>query len=192
MQTSLPHADVLIEPMAETPGGWIMEVRIGQVLVDNGVLSTKQVQVILSEQLRTGEPFGVLSERLFQVDPEAIEQAWATQYASLTRKVDPVTEVFDPLAMDMVTRRQAWQFRVLPIRFDDGELMLATTQQHLRRALRFATGVIGVPVFLVLCTPDELGEGLCHHYPLAGMTPRSVNDDFMDRVLGDRMRGTAA
>ena len=169
-----------------------MEVRIGQVLVDNRVLTTKQVDVILSEQKRTGEPFGVLSERLFQVDPEAIEQAWATQYATLTRNVDPVTEIFDPQALDMITRRQAWQFRVLPIRFDDGELMLATTQQHLRRALRFATGVMSVPVFLVLCTPEDLGEGLCRHYPLPGMTPRSVNDDFMDRVLGDRLRGSAA
>ena len=169
-----------------------MEVRIGQVLIDNGVLTSQQVEFILEEQQRTGEPFGVLSERLFHVDPETIEQAWATQYATLTRNVDPVTEVFDSQAMDMVTRRQAWQFRVLPIRFDDGELMLATTQLHLRRALRFATSVIGVPVFLVLCTADELGEGLCRHYPLAGMTPRSVNDDFMDQVLGDRRRGAAA
>jgi len=169
-----------------------MEVRIGQLLVDNRVLTSREVGLVLAEQHRTGEPFGVISERMFQIDPEIIERAWATQYAGLTRTVVPEAETFDQFALDVVTRRQAWQFRVLPIRFDDGELMIATTQQHLRRALRFATGVIGVPVFLVLCTPEQLGDALCRHYPLAGMTTRSVNDDLMDRVLGDRMRGEAA
>ena len=31
--------------------------------------------------------------------------------------------------------------------------------------------------------PDLLGQALCKHYPLPGMTPRSVIDDGMDRLL---------
>jgi len=163
-----------------------MELRLGQLLVESGVLSARQIERILSEQQRTGEPFGALCERLFHIEPEAIEQAWAHQYASLSRCVDLSREVIQPRALELVTRRQAWQFRLLPLRFDDRELMMATTQQHLRRALRFATGVMGVPVFLVLTTAESLGEALCKHYPFPGMTPRSVNDDGMDRLLGER------
>jgi hypothetical protein len=160
-----------------------MELRLGKVLIDQGLLTNEQSETVLREQKRTGEPFGLLCERLFNVDPAAVEDAWATQYASLSRTIDPLQEPVDSKMLELVTRRQAWQFRVLPIRMDGRELVMATTRQHLRRSLRFATGVIGTPVFLVLATPEMLGEALCRYYPLPGMTPRSVNDSEMDRLL---------
>jgi len=159
-------------------------IRLGELLIEQGVLSREQVGKILEAQQDSGEPFGCLAERLMGVDPAAIENAWAWQYSRLSRLIDPRAESFDERALQMVTRRQAWQFRVLPIRFDPHELMIATTQLHLRRALRFATNVIGVPVYMVLAEPQTLGEALCRHYPLPGMTPRSVIDDGMDRLLG--------
>jgi len=160
-----------------------MELRLGELLIESGVLNEQQVREILARQRRTGEPFGLLAERLFSVDPAAVETAWARQYALIARKVDPQVEVYDEQALGLVTRRQAWQFRVLPIRFEPAELMLASTQLHLRRALRFATNVIGVPVFLVLAEPHALGAALCRHYPMPGMTPDSIVDDGMDRLL---------
>lgn len=154
-----------------------MEVRLGQLLVEDGVLTSQQVEEIVAEQERTGEPFGLLAERLFGVDPHKIEEAWARQYAHLTRTVKPEVEVFDEQATELVTRRQAWQFRILPLRFEGRELLIATTEQHLRRALRFATNVIGIPVFFVMADPLDLGRALCAHYALPGMTPESVLDD---------------
>lgn len=164
-----------------------MELRLGELLIESGVLDERQVQHILDRQQRTGEPFGLLAERLFDVDPAAIENAWAQQYASLTRAVDPDVEVYDHNALRLITRRQAWQFRVLPIRFEPDELIIATTQMHLRRALRFAINVIGVPVFFVMAEPEALGRALCKHYPLPGMKPQSVLDDGMARLLGRGM-----
>ena len=90
------------------------EVRLGQLLIEGDVLTSRQVDAIVAEQERTGEPFGLLAERLFGVDPRKIEDAWALQYAGLTRTVKPEVEVFDDQAVALVTRRQAWQFRVLP------------------------------------------------------------------------------
>ena len=161
-----------------------MQRRLGQVLVDAGVLSPKQVRSILSAQRQTRRPFGVLAEELFGIDPNDIEEAWAVQYATLTRPVDPTEETFDGEAQSLVSRRQAWQFRVLPIRFEDEELVVATTPEHLRRALRFATRVLGVPVYFVMTSPDALGAALLRHYPMPGMTSRSVSEDGMDLLLG--------
>jgi len=160
-----------------------MELRLGELLVDRGVLDQGQVAAILAQQHRTGEPFGSLAESIFGVDPDVIEGAWAHQYARLTRVIDPDAETFDPRATALVSRRQAWQFRVLPVRFDGPELMLATTERHLRRTLRFATNVLGVPVYLVMCTPEGLGRGLCRHFPWAGMSPESMLDDGLDERL---------
>lgn len=163
-----------------------MELRLGEVLAEQGVLSERQVDAIVRRQRDTGKPFGLLCEQMFHVPPQVIERAWAMQYASLTRNVDPAHEAMDPAALELVTRRQAWQFRVLPIRFEDRELMLATTRSQLRRALRFATNVLGVPVYLVLAESRALGEALCRHYPMPGMSPQAVDDEAMDRVLAER------
>ncbi len=153
------------------------EVRLGQLLVEADVLTTQQVDDIVGQQQRTGEPFGLLAERLFGVDPLKIEDAWACQYAGLTRTVNLAIEVFDDEAAELVTRRQAWQFRIMPLRFEGRELLIATTQQHLRRALRFATNVIGIPVFFVMADPMDLGRALCERCPLPGMTPESIIDE---------------
>ena len=169
-----------------------MESRLGQLLVESGVLDSQQVDRIIAQQQATAEPFGLLAERLFGVDPQRIEEAWARQYAGLTRTVDPAVEVFDEQAAGLITRRQAWQFRILPIRFDGREMIVATTQRHLRRALRFATNVVGVPVFFVMAEPSALGRALCKRYPLPGMTPQSVDDETLDRRLESGSRDLVA
>lgn len=145
-------------------------LRIGQVLVDQGVLSIAQVNKVLVAQQRTGRPFGVLCEELLGIDPASIEQAWTVQYARLTRIVDPATEQFDDRALELVTRRQAWQFCVLPIRYDGDELMVATMQHQLLRALRFTCNVLEQPAYLVLVEPEALGRALAQRYPLPGMS----------------------
>ncbi len=161
-----------------------MEFRLGQLLVQSGVLTEHQVKKVLARQLTSGEPFGLLSEQLFGVDPSAIEEAWARQYARITRTIDPEVEVFEDRAKDLITRRQAWQFRILPIRFDGDELMIATTQEHLRRALRFAVHVIGVPVFFVMAEADVLEKALTKHYSGPGMTDRAGIDRLLAQANG--------
>ena len=157
--------------------------RLGEILVEAGVLTQAQVQRVLACQHESHEPFGLLCERLFKIDPTVIEAAWEKQYAGMTRQIDPRVQAFDECAADLITRRQAWQFRVLPIRFENGELVLATTKSHLRRALRFATNVVGIPVYLVLAESKSLGEALCKRYPMPGMTPKSIDDDQLDQVF---------
>jgi hypothetical protein len=161
----------------------VTELRLGEILVESGVLTQGQAQRVLAEQRQTGQPFGVIAERMFNVAPGTVEEAWAVQYARLTRTIDPQEQVFEPRATELITRRQAWQFRVLPVRWDGQELMIATTPNHLRRALRFATNVLAVPSYLVMAEARKLGDALCRHYPLPGMTPQSVDDDGMDRLL---------
>lgn len=53
-----------------------MQVRLGDVLVGRGVLTTSQLEEALRLQRVTHEPLGVICERHFHVEPEVIEQAW--------------------------------------------------------------------------------------------------------------------
>src|SRR4029079_10999693 len=128
----------------------------------------------LEYQKLTGRPFGELAEKLFGVGQSAVEAAWAEQYASIARRIDPRTERFDAEALALIDRRQAWQFKLLPVRHDGPELMVCTTQEHLVRALKFAGWKIKASCYFVLTDPRSLGEALMERYPMAGMGPEAV------------------
>ena len=166
-----------------------MHVRLGEILVCRGLLTAQQVTEVLERQQSTGTPFGALAERMFGVAPDAIEDAWAAQYARLTQTIDPRSEPLCTEALKLITRRQAWQFCVIPVRQDDAEVMIATTQQHLRRALRFATRVLGVPSYFVMAENEAMGEALCRLYPMDGMTPASVHLDAMQHLVAQVSEG---
>jgi hypothetical protein len=68
-------------------------------------------------------------------------------------------------------------------------LVLATTQKHLQRALKFATRVLDRPAYFMMTTEARLATALSEHYPLGGM---SATNDTMKRMMHkmrtDRLR----
>ena len=99
-------------------------------------------QVALREALG-GIGIDDLARRTAAVDAESIRS-----------RVDPTAEAICKDALLAVSRRQAWQFRVMPLRFEDGELIVATTAEHLARALRFASRCLAVPCYFVIAEAD--------------------------------------
>ncbi|MBC7835038.1 MAG: hypothetical protein H7Y88_08045 [Phycisphaerales bacterium] len=162
-----------------------MSLPIGHLLVHMGVLSDQQRVFILQEQEISGRPFGELAEAMFGVSQKAIESAWAEQYASTTKWVDPTLEIIDPAALALISRRQAWQFRVMPMRYDGSELMICTTRHHLVRALNFCTRHVPATCFFVLAEPETLGESLMRHYAIDGMSREMVRELGFGPVSGE-------
>ncbi len=151
-----------------------MAIRIGEILVQRGLLREGEVEEILRQQRSTHRPFGVLAEDLFGVSDKDVEEAWVQQYATIAPHLDPTIEEITPEALAVVTRRQAWQFKVVPIRYDGPELMVATTVHHLAKALRFASRCLTVPCYIVIAEADRLGEALVTYFPMGGLTPEVV------------------
>ncbi|TVQ62755.1 MAG: hypothetical protein EA379_04920 [Phycisphaerales bacterium] len=152
-----------------------MTLRLGELMVARGLLTEEQVRLVLEEQALRGVPFGALAERMFGVCPKAVEGAWVEQYASIAERVDPRTERVDPDALTLLSARQAWQFRVLPLRFDRQELVVCTTPTHLPRAINFVYRKLRTPSHFVTADAQALGEALVRRYPLAGLTPACVD-----------------
>lgn len=145
-----------------------MRLKLGEILVRRGVLTDEECTQVLSRQRESGRPFGVIAEELFGVPPRVLQDAWAEQYEQLAGRVDPLGESVDPDALGLLRRRQAWQFRMLPLRFEDDALLVCTTRAHLPRALNFAYRSIGPHCSFVLADAKVLGEALQKHYPWQG------------------------
>lgn len=165
-------------------------MRIGELLVRQGVLTPGQVEQVLEEQSRCALPFGSICEQLFGVSPEIVESCWVEQYTELTGSLKPNFDECDPSILNTLTRRQAWQFRVVPLRWEEGALLLATTSEHLQRALRFATQVIPVPVFFVITDAEDLGDALSRYYPIPGLDSSSVRGELEDFFSSMTTRGS--
>ncbi len=143
-------------------------MRIGEMLVRMGVLNRGQVEQILEEQGSTNAPFGELAERMFGVSPDTIEHVWIEQMHDRATLFDASRGIDDD-ARELVIRRQAWQFGIVPLRLDDGYLIAATSRKQLPRAVRFATRLLGLAVQFEIAEDEALAALLMHQYPIRGM-----------------------
>ncbi len=161
-----------------------MAVRIGETMIQLGLLREEQVEAILESQRELHRPFGELAEKMFGLSEADVEHAWSKQYAQIAEQIDPNDMAVDAWAASLVDRRQAWQFRILPIRRDGSEVMVATTAEHLARAMRFALRMLREPCYFVIAEEEALGEALCRHFPMPGMTPQHVSRGAMRTRFG--------
>ncbi len=186
LQTSMAQVSTGIKPQPK--GGMqagptqefdvSQSIRIGQLLIENRVLSEQQVFEIVEAQKRLHIPFGVLAERMFDVTIESIESAWIEQYHRFTGTIDLNDRTIDTQALRHISRRQAWQFEVLPLGFEPtGELLLAASHERLARAVTFATNRIDHAVFFRVAESNQLRSFLRDHYPMP-----EVSQHILDRA----------
>jgi len=149
-------------------------LKLGDLLVVQGVLTAAQRDEVVAAQASRGGPFGALAEQMFGVSPRDVEAAWAEQYASFAPRVDPREYPRCERALGVICRRQAWQFKVLPLEMRGRELIACTTQPALVKALKFVGWRLEHPCQFVLADPRALGEAMELWYPLPGMTAAAV------------------
>ncbi|MEM8784106.1 MAG: hypothetical protein AAGE65_14805 [Planctomycetota bacterium] len=161
-------------------------LQIGQILIQQGVLTEQQAFEVARAQKQRKKPFGVLAEEMFDVTVEAIEEAWVEQYHRFTGTVDLDEQKVDERALRTIHRRQAWQFQMAPVRFDKGgELLIAADRSRLARAVTFATRTLEVPTYFRIAESEQLRGFLRRHFPMP-----EVSDELI--ALAQRMTRDAA
>ena len=143
-------------------------IQIGQLLIEQGVLTSRQVDHILKVQKMSHRPFGDLAERLFGINPQAVEDAWVQQYMRLAGTVDLDDQKVDEECLRLLNRRQAWQFHMLPMNRSDDNVNVATSRDSLVRAVNFSAKKLDEPVFFQIAERKQLCDFLMKHYPVPG------------------------
>jgi hypothetical protein len=153
---------MLLRKVRTVPKG----IQIGQLLVEQGVLTQRQVEHILRVQKMSHRPFGDLAERLFGINPQAVEDAWVQQYIRMTGTINLDDQKIDEHCLRVINRRQAWQFHLLPLTRGSDNLTMATTPATLVRAVNFSAHKIDEPVYFQIAERAQLREFLMKHYPV--------------------------
>jgi hypothetical protein len=155
-------------PTPDASGG----LRLGDLLVRDGVVTPAQLAHALDVQAAVARPLGSLVERLFGVSPCAVGAAWAEQFAVLHGERNVSEQVCDPDCVSLLTPRQAWQFRLVPLRREltdtgsGGHLLVAGGRQGLRKTINFAVRTLPISPSLILADAASLEVLLARYYPV--------------------------
>ncbi len=104
------------------------KLRLGELMVQQGLITTDQLAIVLAEQRHNNIPLGRLLVRLGFVTETAIRDIMARTIGQ--EAIDLSQVVADPEALKLVPQEFARRNRILPIAFrqDDQMLTVATTE----------------------------------------------------------------
>lgn len=107
--------------------------RLGQLLIEQGTISTGQLDEVLNRQNQSGGRIGNLLCEMGYLDPILLREA-LVQQAGLAR-TSPADLTIDPDVLALIPAEVAMQHRVLPIAVQNGSLRLAMADPFDRNAL---------------------------------------------------------
>ena len=142
------------------------KLRLGELLVQQGLITTDQLSIALAEQRHNNVPIGRLLVRLGFVTESAIRDIMARTIGQ--ESIDLAQVVADPEALKLVTQDFARRNRVLPIAYDPAEqvLTVATTEIFNVVAMDQLRAMLGsqVEIKTQLASEAQLGDYIDHFY----------------------------
>jgi len=142
------------------------KLRLGELLVQQGLITTDQLSIALAEQRHNNVPIGRLLVRLGFVTESAIRDIMARTIGQ--ESIDLAQVVADPEAIKLVNQDFARRNHVLPIAFDPAEqvLTVATTEIFNVVAMDQLRGMLGsqIEIKTQLASEAQLGDYIDHFY----------------------------
>ena len=149
--------------------------RLGERLVDRGLITPEQLDIALHKQKETGELLGITLLELGFIDEEAVFMpVLAGQYG-----VDFVNVKDKEISSDVICRipaKFATHYKVLPVDFQNDTLVLATIHPLDVNALDEIKLVVPSKIDTVLASQKDILEGIRKYY--------GVGAETIDQMMG--------
>ena len=140
--------------------------RIGQILVDLGFLTDEQLEAVLEEQeQQPGALLGKIAEDMQLINDEQLIQALGEQMGMQTVSLEEAK--LGPEVLEKISETMAQLYRVVPIKFENNELTLATCDpQNLTIQDELRT-FLGYHINMVVATERDVLQAIEKHYDSA-------------------------
>ncbi len=157
----------------------LIKKEIGELLVDNGLITLDELKLVQQERLKTGEPISLILSRLGLANEKhlksALEIQFGVNYVSLS-KVSPASE-----CLQLLPEKVMRQHQVVPIEQDDNKLTLAMVNPNNLLALDdIKYRLRGVQIQPTVCTEDDF-----QHFMETIYTDRQdeLTDEFEEKQV---------
>ena len=145
------------------------EPHLAELMVDHGLLERATARELLQRAAREAGAFTARVAEHFDMEIDEVYEALADEIAARAPRVSLGTERLDAGAARLLPARAAWGPLLLPMRFEQGELICATSEDTLARAVAAAEAELNDPCRFVLASPDALMQFIAERYELEGI-----------------------
>jgi type IV pilus assembly protein PilB len=148
--------------------------RIGQIFVDLGFIDDDQLELLLEEQ-RSNRPdmlLGKVAEEMNLITDDQVAQALAEQLNMQAISLADV--VIPPEVLGYVTEPMAQLYRICPISFRDGTLVVAMSDPQKLSIIDELRNFLGYEIRSVVATERDIKNALDRYYSAATDSVESV------------------
>lgn len=141
-----------------------MAAPFGELLGRFVPLSSHDVAEILQEQSVSRHRFGEIALRWGLCRPDHIWRAWGVQLAQQPQQVDLAAIGIDTQAVAHLDAKLARAFHAIPVRALDDQLIVATTESGLPRALEHLPLLLNRQVQFVVADDAQIDAAIREYY----------------------------
>jgi len=149
-------------------------VLIGQMLIEEGVITSEQLQMGLMEQKKTGDFICTVLVKLGYIKEEAIFNLLSRQLNIPYIKLNAID--IEPLVIQKVPAKFASHYKIIPLEFKNNILTIAMTDPLDVRTLDDIRLLLGVEVKGVLASELEILEAIRKYYGVGAETLEKIID----------------
>ncbi len=139
-------------------------MRLGEKLVDLGLVSNDQLQIVLTEQKSSKKLLGAILVEMGFVTESALAEVLAE--TSGTQKFDAKSTVLDSAVVRMITKELALKFKIIPVGYEKDVLQLAMADVYNVLAIDQVRRQVpkNVKIQPLFCTDTEILEMIDQYY----------------------------
>lgn len=132
----------------------LIKKEIGELLVDNGLITSDELKLVQQERLKTGEPISLILSRLGLANEKHLKNALELQFGVTYVSLSKLTP--DTSCMSLLPEKLMRQHQVVPVVQADNKLTLAMVNPSNLLALDDVRYRLkGISVHPAVCTEDD-------------------------------------
>lgn len=154
--------------------------RLGDLLIDEGLITKEQLNQALSQQKENGGRLGSILVQMGFVTDEQISKALGKQY---NVGVFEFKEEIDPVVLKIVSPQIAQKFQVIPVKREGKNLYLAMANPvdvYTIEDIKFATGYNVIPL---VASENMISKAIEKYYGVAGSMAEVLSEIGMEEEI---------
>jgi CheY-like chemotaxis protein len=137
--------------------------KLGEIFVENGILTEKTVERMLLVSKRLKKRFGTVVEELGLVESDELAQALATQYSCRVAS-NFAGYSFSPELLATISVEVAMQNHIFPLKLDNKRLALAMADPTETRVVKNICANNDLTITPFIATRKEIYAAICKNY----------------------------
>lgn len=139
-----------------------MNAKLGQLLIDSGIITDRQLEDALALQGKDGGRLGYHLVNINAISEQDLNQYLARQQS--IESIDLDTTEIDPEVLALIPSEIAWRYEVIPIERDGRTLVVAMTDPHNLFAIDDLRFSLGMEVEPHICASSMVKRAISKFY----------------------------